>query len=341
VPAPAALAVPVADGNEFVFANDYLRARVRPDGTVVELAGVDGRNLAAVANGLMLYIDRPRSWDAWNLDVSYERRPRKLRPAGAHVEDGALIVKLRGDGTAIAMRIALGSGEPYLRVELNVGWHAQHRILRAEHRFALRTDDVRFGMPHGSLVRTAKPRTPAERARFEVPAQRWVHAGDAASGIAILAADTYGWSAIALRGGGLRIGTSLLRAPVWPDPQADRGEHYIAYALAPTAGATVGALEAAWRDYAEPERVRLFTCDDPAVLVVATKPADDGDGIIVRVRECDGEARRVDLRCGGRMSAASAVDACERPIAGEVGLDGELLQFVLPAFALRTFRVRP
>jgi alpha-mannosidase len=132
-----------------------------------------------------------------------------------------------------------------------------------------------------------------------------------------------------------------LRSPQWPDPQADRGEHHIAYALTPTAGATVGALEAAWRDYAEPERVRLFTCDDPAVLVVATKPADDGDGIIVRVRECDGETRRVELRCGGRMRSASAADACERPVAGEARVDGELLSFVLPAFALRTFRVHP
>jgi hypothetical protein len=85
----------------------------------------------------------------------------------------------------------------------------------------------------------------------------------------------------------------------------------------------------------------LFSCDDPAVLVVATKPADDGDGMIVRVRECDGEARRVDLRCGGRMRRATAVDACERPVAGEAHVDGELLSFVLPAFALRTFRVHP
>ena len=55
------------------------------------------------------------------------------------------------------MRIALAAGEPYLRVELNVSWQAKHRILRAEHRFALRTNEVRFGMPHGTLVRTAAP----------------------------------------------------------------------------------------------------------------------------------------------------------------------------------------
>jgi hypothetical protein len=86
--------------------------------------------------------------------------------------------------------------------------------------------------------------------------------------------------------------------------------------------------------------VRLFTCDDPAVLVVATKPADDGDGVIVRVRECDGATRRVDLICGGRMRAAEAVDACERGIAGEVLVEGERLSFMLPAYALRSFRIR-
>jgi hypothetical protein len=41
------------------------------------------------------------------------------------------------------------------------------------------------------------------------------------------------------------------------------------------------------------------------------------------------------------MRSASAVDACERPVAGEARVDGELLSFVLPAFALRTFRVHP
>ena len=168
-----------------------------------------------------------------------------------------------------------------------------------------------------------------------------MHATDGDAGVAILAADTYGWSALALRSGGIRVGMSLLRSPTWPDPQADRGEHHIAYALVPTAGATIGALEAAWRDYAEPDRVRLFTCDDPAVLVVATKPADDGDGVIVRVRECDGEARRVDLRCGGRMRECERGRCLRTAGRGRARVDGELLRFVLPAFALRTFRVRP
>ena len=330
---------PVEDRDGFTFANALLSARVRRDGTLDELRGAGGPNLVAIANGLLTYEDKPRAWDAWNLDAAYERHPRPLKPGRIRVVDDALEVELAGDGTAIVMRLRLNDGEPYVRVELTVRWAATHRILRAEHRFAVRTTSARFGQPHGTLLRTAAPRTSAERARFEVPAQRWVHVTDGTYGAAIFAPDTYGWSALALRRGGIRVGASLLRAPTWPDPHADRGDHTICYAIAPTAGATIGDLEAAWRDYAEPERVRLFTCDDPAVLVVATKPADDGEGTIVRVRECNGEARRVELVCGGRLRAAAAVDACERPIGGDVAVDGDRLMFAIGAFGLRSFRI--
>jgi hypothetical protein len=108
----------------------------------------------------------------------------------------------------------------------------------------------------------------------------------------------------------------------------------------PTAGASISALEHAWVDYTGDERVRLFSCDDPAVLIVATAPADDGGGVVVRVRECDGEQRTVRLRCGGRMREAIPIDAVERPIGGEVAIDGEELVFALGAFALRSFLVR-
>jgi hypothetical protein len=41
------------------------------------------------------------------------------------------------------------------------------------------------------------------------------------------------------------------------------------------------------------------------------------------------------------MREVTSVDACERPVAGELRIDGELLSFVLPAYALRSFRVLP
>jgi alpha-mannosidase len=77
------------------------------------------------------------------------------------------------------------------------------------------------------------------------------------------------------------------------------------------------------------------------VVIEAVKPADDGDGTIVRVRECDGVERNVALRCGGRIGTVLNVDANERTVAGDVRVDGEIFAFVMPTLSTRLFRVRP
>ncbi len=337
---PPAIA-PRRDGETWTIENDWIRARVRDDGTIVELGALDGPNVVALANGIVAYVDKPRAWDAWNVDRGYRRRRVRVRPAGTSIEDDGLVVRLAvGKASGLSMRIAAHEGEPWLRVEIAASWHEKHVLLRAEHRVALRAREVRFGQPHGTLLRTAYPQTDAERARFEVPAQRWAHLADEGAGLAVFSPDLYGWNAEGLKDGGVQLGTSLLRAPRWPDPRADRGEQRLAYALVPTAGATISALEHGWLAYAAEERVRLFTCDETAVLIVATYPSGDGSGVIVRVRECDGAPLRVALRCGGRMREATPIDAVERPLEGDARIVDEHLIFELGAFALRSFLVR-
>ncbi len=339
VPPPAI--APERHGDEWVFANDYVRARVRDDGTIVELSGRDGPNLVSRANGLTAYVDRPKKWDAWNVDRDYTSKPVRVKPGGASIEDETLLVRLAvGKATGVTMRLALLEAEPWLRVELAANWNEQHVLLRAEHRIALHARDVRYGQQHGTLVRSAYPEDDAGRAKFEVPGQRWAHVTDGENGLAVFTPDLYGWNAIGLAGGGVRLGNSLLRSPRWPDPLADRGEQRLSYAFVPTSGATIAALEHAWTTYTSEDRVRLFTCENPSVLVVATYPADDASGVIVRVRECDGEHHEVRLRCGGHMRQAVPVDAVERPIAGEPTIAEEELVFELGPFALRSFLVR-
>lgn len=338
--------VPVLDGDLYRFENALVRAAVRPNGTIVELSGRDGRNVVTQANVLVTYGDRPKQWDAWNVDAGYRRSMRPARPQSASIEGNALIVPFLLDGrghraSTATMRIVLEANEPFVRVDLDVAWHARHRLLRVESWLPIRAAHVRFGTPHGTIARSTAAQTPQERAKFEVPGQRFAFASDDASGLAQFAVDTYGWSARALPEGGVQLGHSLLRSATWPDPRADEGDHHLAWAFAPATGATVGALERTWRALAHEPRVRLFTTADDGVSVVAVKPAEDGDGVIVRVRECDGAARRVRLRSGARMSAAHAVDGIERSI-GETppAIEGESLVFDISAFALASFRVR-
>lgn len=329
------------DGGAYLFDNGLLRALVRKNGSIVELAAGGGRNVCTQANVLAMYRDKPKQWEAWNIDSGYERGLRAAAPKSARLEGGTLVIDLLLGASPATMRISLFAGEPFLRVDLDVDWRERRRLLRVENWLALKAQHVRYGSPHGTIERSATVETPAERAKFEVPGQRFAAVNDSAGdGLALFALDTYGWSAKTLPKGGIKLGHSLLRGTTWPDPHADLGEHHLSYAFAPYSGASVGALERAWLQFAHEPRVRLFTCDDEAVLVVACKPAEDGEGAIVRVRECNGSPREVRLRCGARMTQAFSADGLERPLDLPVAIEGEHLRFALAPYQLRTFRVK-
>jgi alpha-mannosidase len=338
--APAAAPVaPVVERGSFRFANAHLTARVARDGTLVELRVPDGTNLVCRGLRLCLYADRPRRWDAWNVDRSSQKRPVRVRVTGVEAVDGELEIRYAFGASLAVARVSLDANEPFLRVELGVAWNERRRLLRFENALAFAATRARFGTPHGAVDRAPAPRTRAERAKFEAPGQRFARLDGARGGLAFLTLDTYGWS-LERRGGRSALGHSLLRAPMWPDPTADRGEHAFSFALVPFATLGMGHLETLWERFTRAAEVPMFTSDDPALFVAATKLADDGDGVIVRVRECDGAPRTSALRCGARVVAASCVDALERPLAREVALDDGVLRAPFGPYELRAFRVR-
>ena len=331
---------PVPAGDAYLFDNGLIRARLAADGTIVELASGNGSNVCTRANLLALYDDTPKEWDAWNIDADYARTQRTCPAQNAGIQDGALHFSFAIGRSRAGMRAALYAGEPFLRIELQTEWIERHRLLRVENTLPMHVQTVTYGTPHGSIQRSTAAASPQERAKFEVPGQRYALAHDAGgTGLAMLTRDTYGWSARAFASG-THVGHSLLRAPRWPDPHADRGEQILSYAFAPVSSGSVGAVERLWERFACEPRVRLFTSDQERVLVVACKPAEDGDGVIARVRECDGRSGEVNLRSGGRMREAACVDAFERPAAGTVAIREESLTFEIGAFAIRSFRIR-
>src|SRR5579875_3161921 len=207
----------------------------------------------------------------------------------------------------------------------NSGWHSTPVKRSSGHR----------------MGRSPDPRDPAGGAEGEVPAQRFAAITDAeGDGFALFVPEVYGWSVRGLRAGGVDVGISLLRGRHRSDPAADLGEARFTFALAPLRRAPVSAIERAWRLFVQDERVALFSPVDESVIVVATKPADDGDGVVVRVRECDGESRRARLYCAGRAREAIADDALERQVADDVRLEDGHLVFTIGPYALRAFRVR-
>jgi alpha-mannosidase len=332
---------PLPDGADFALRNERVSARIAADGTLCELRLDGGPNLVKRALRLALYADRPLLFDAWNLDRGYRKRPVRVRMTGVSADADGVEIAYAFGASAAVVRISLGARAVALTVEIAVAWNERHRILRLENDLAFAAERATFGSPHGTMQRSPRPRSRRERARFEACGQRFARVEHARGGVALLTPDSYGWS-VATRGA-TTLGHSLLRGPMWPDPDCDRGEHRFRFALRPFAELGLGALETEWQTFAHAETggVPMFTSADAAVIVVATKPADDGDGIVVRARECEGAQRSVAIRSAVRAHAVEAVDARERPIdESELRFEDESFVASFRPFEVRSFRVR-
>ncbi|MDQ6932491.1 MAG: hypothetical protein M3160_04880 [Candidatus Eremiobacteraeota bacterium] len=330
---------PIFRDGYFAFGNDRLSAQVFADGRIAHLSAAGGANVVKPANVLTAYVDEPKEWDAWNIDAGYQRRTIGVAAGRACLNEGALEVPITMGRSHFTMRLELRKSEPFLRVEIDGVWNELHRLLRVENTLNIDATEVTYGTPHGTLVRCSRSDTAARRAQFEVPGQRYALVREeTGAALALLTLDTYGWNAT-LRGGAVHLGHSLLRAPVWPDPAADRGEQHLEYAFAPFSNVSIGLVERTWHTYAHGPRVALFASQDDGVLVVACKPADDGGGVILRIRECDGRPCTANVVCAAEPRSVIAIDALERRTAQRVGLQGQTIVAEIGPYALRSFRV--
>ena len=138
---------------------------------------------------------------------------------------------------------------------------------------------------------------------------------------------------------------SLLRAPLFPDPEADQGEHVVRSSLtvgAELAGAVdVGyALNLPLRAVATPIEP-LVTVDGDGVLVESVKLAEDRSGDVI-VRLYEGLGRRTSATIGFGFPVGSVVqtDLLEQPLDDPDGFDAGTGILSVRPFQVVTLRLR-
>ena len=229
------------DGDGFMLANGHPARRPRPrrDAALARPRASGREAMAAPGNVLELYDDRPTDFEAWDLDP-FHLETRSDCPPATRAEV-ALAEPLRAE---VAVRAPDRRAQP----------HAPDRAARRRGRAArvpLRDRLARGparaeGALPGRRARAARDLRDAVRrrrapdallhpratlAQYEVPGHRFADLSEHGFGVALLSAATYGWSVL---GGEMRM--TLLRSPRWPDPDADVGEHELAFAICPHAG---------------------------------------------------------------------------------------------------------
>lgn len=181
--------------------------------------------------------------DAWNLGLTGVEYPSRLRKIEV-VEKGPVRVVLRvyrdflkpGNvgsfptdnfpSSFFKQDIILYEAVDRVDFGLDADWWETHVMLKVGFPLNVRDSLATYEIPYGSIVRHTIPTDSWERAKFEVPAERWADMSADGFGVSLLNQAKYGYDT---KGSMMRL--SLLRSPVWPDPTADRGEHEIKYSI--------------------------------------------------------------------------------------------------------------
>jgi alpha-mannosidase len=325
-----------------VLENAHLRAVLTPGGAVASLIDrATGREaLSAPGNRLELYDDRPTAWDAWDIDPFHLETRSDCAPAEGIAETledplrvDVVFERRIGERSHLRQVIRLDAGARRLEVHTTASWHDAHRLLKVAFPLAVHAHEATYETAFGAARRPTHFSTRHDLARFEVPGHRWADLSEHGFGVALLTDSKYGYSA---HGDTLRI--SLLRAPTFPDPAADMGEHSFAYAILPHAGG--------WQDGGVMREARAFgaplrwataapagpwaeVLDAPGLVLDTVKLAEDGDALVLRLYEAHGGRGRARVRLDVPFDTARRSNLLEDDlgVAGSatVAVDGRVI----------------
>jgi alpha-mannosidase len=150
---------------------------------------------------------------------------------------------------------------------------------------------------------------------------------------------------------------TLLRSPVWPDPEADRGHHHFHYALYPHLGTWKEAqtVRHGW-EYNYPltavatvahpgltPAVFSFASVAPESLVLtAVKKAEDANALILRAYEWAGKATTARFRVPPGALSATVTNLMESTATAESGaldVTGDVVKAPIRPYEILTIRV--
>ena len=328
-----------SERNEFILENEKLRVVVNPN--TGDLSSIwdkieEREVLKGAGNQLQAFRDQAQYWDAWNLDPNYEQHPlpptelKSIQWLEAGPIQNSIRVVRQLNKSEFSQDYILETNSPAVKIVTTVEWRESHVLVKAAFPLNVESDVATYEIPCGAIERPTKPNTAAEKAKWEVSALHWADLSQNEYGVSLLNNCKYGYDS---KPNQLRL--TLLKSPSWPDPQADRSEkHQFTYSLYPHRGNWKSArtvnhgyelnfpLMVVIPEECKgelPPRSELLNLGSDNLILTALKPAEKGEGWILRCYESRGET--VELNLGGdlELEIARSVDLLERPITGKEG----------------------
>jgi alpha-mannosidase len=340
---------------EFVLENDFVRYELDDNGLIISAYDKEA-NKQILAEGkkgnvISIYEDRPVNWDAWDIDIFYEKQL---------IENAQLISRewvCKGEvrqgikqffkigNSQITQKIYLASNSKRLDFETEVEWQEDHKMLRVSFAVNVFSDTATYEIQYGHVKRNTHRNTSWDMAKFEVAGHRFADLSDRQYGVALLNDCKYGYKIL-----DNVIDLNLLRSSTNPDPTADRGKHSFTYSLLPhnnemiesnvlSEAAQLNQPPVIFEGVNKHGLVIPCSLENDDVVLEVLKKAEKEDALIVRLYEPHGKQASTKLRKNGEKTKVFETDLMENNLQ-ELEMENCCVNLEFAPFEIKTIKIK-
>lgn len=348
---------PLPDVWDGVFENPWYRAEFNERMELTALVEKGSRcqllKEGRVGNQLLTYEDRPMNWDNWDVDVFYQKKPYGPDRVSVPVlkERGPVRtvvgIRLEFADSVVEQEIVLYPDLPRIDFVNRAVWNNHHLLLRVNFPVKINATRASYEIQFGNVERETTSNHSWDTAKFEVCAHKWADLSENGLGVSLLNDCKYGHS---VKNG--EMGLTLIKAGIYPNPDADMGVHEFTYSIYPHQGRwqEAATVEMAYGLNVPPvtaivpgrgtgDSWSMVSIDQPNCFFETIKRAEDGDGYILRLYENRNARTWMKVSLGFAVRSVEECDLLERPLRQvETGENG-FGDFILP-YEIKTYRIR-
>lgn len=306
------------------------------------------------ANVLQLFEDKPLDYDAWDIDMFYIEKIQIVSNLVSRkiVENGAVRLVIRQEWlinkSVISQDMILYKHTGRIDFKTHVDWQERQKLLKTSFPVDIRSTYATYDIQYGNIRRANNSNSSWERAKFEVVGHRFADLSEYGYGVSLLNNCKYGYD---IHQNVMRL--TLLKAAIWPDVNADKGEHDFTYAIYPhkadfVKGNTI--KEAA--DLNQPLEAIKGVLELPSingstikltganVELDAFKKSEDGKYLVLRFHEYAGAKGKMKVDLGFDVSCACESDLMERPIEEMKEVKNNQIEVEIRPYEIKTYLIQ-
>lgn len=303
-------------------------------------------------NLLRMYEDKPMHYDCWDIDMYYSEKYWDAEKADKiqWTEEGPVRATLEIQRTisnsVIKQEIHFYADSRRIDFSTWVDWKEHQHLLKVHFPVNIHSDEATFEVQFGNLKRKIHGNTSWDEARFESCGQKWMDISEGHYGVSLLNDCKYGYSAK-----DSNIALTLIKSGIEPNKTADQEEHVFTYALYPhkemwsAAGTVQEAYKLNQPAYATKGELKntgksFISTDKDNIIIETVKLAENGDGIIVRLYDCENSLTKATLTFAEGM--LESVEECNLMEEKEADIEacGNSFTVSVKPYEIKTYRVR-